>query len=46
MLPDIPSERRFLPIVGWRLRHRFPRLPSQTTYNERCRALAPELVIL
>jgi hypothetical protein len=41
MLLGIPSERRFLPIAGWRLRHLFPRLPAQATYNERCRRLAP-----
>ena len=46
MLLGIPSERRFLPIAGWRLRHLFPNLPAQTTYNERCRALAPKLVTL
>jgi hypothetical protein len=46
MLLGIPSERRFLPIAGWRLSHLFPRLPAQTTYNERCRALAPKLVVL
>lgn len=46
MLLGIPSERRFLPIAGWRLSHLFPRLPKQTTYNERCRALAPKLVVL
>lgn len=46
MLLGIPSERRFLPIAGWRLRHLFPRLPSQTTYNERCRSLSPKLVTL
>lgn len=46
MLLGIPSERRFLPIAGWRLLHLFPTLPSQTTYNARCRALAPKLVIL
>ena len=46
MLLGIPSERRFLPIAGWRLRHLFPHLPAQTTYNERCRSLAPKLVIL
>jgi len=46
MLLGIPSERRFLPIAGWRLRHLFPRLPARTTYNERCRGLAPKLVVL
>lgn len=46
MLLGIPSERRYLPIAGWRLCHLFPRLPARTTYNERCRALAPKLVVL
>jgi hypothetical protein len=46
MLLGIPSERRFLPIAGWRLVHLFPALPAQTTYNERCRQLAPKLVLL
>jgi hypothetical protein len=46
MLLGIPSERRFLPIAGWRLSHLFPRLPAQTTYNDRCRRLAPKLVTL
>ncbi len=46
MLLGIPSERRFLPIAGWRLRHLFPHLPAQTTYNERCRALSGKLVTL
>ena len=46
MLLGIPSERRFLPIAGWRLSHLFPWLPAQTTYNERCRQLAPKLVTL
>jgi Transposase DDE domain len=46
MLLGIPSERRFLPIAAWRLGHLFPKLPAQTTYNERCRQLAPKLVAL
>lgn len=46
MLLGIPSERRFLPIAGWRLGHLFRALPAQTTYNDRCRQLAPKLVIL
>jgi hypothetical protein len=46
MLLGIPSERRFLPVAAWRLGHLFPRLPSQTTYNQRCRELAPKLVTL
>ena len=46
MLLGIESERRYLPIAAWRLRHLFPRLPAQTTYNERCRQLAPKLVTL
>ena len=46
MLLGEPSERRFLPVAGWRLAHLFPRLPARSTYNERCRALAPKLVAL
>ena len=46
MLLGVPSERRFLPVAAWRLGHLFPVLPSQTTYKERCRQLAPKLVIL
>jgi hypothetical protein len=46
MLLGIDSERRFLPIAGWRLRHLFPWLPAQTTYNDRCRQLAPKLITL
>jgi Transposase DDE domain len=46
MLLAIPSERRFLPIAAWRLGHLFPTLPAQTTYNDRCRELAPKLVML
>jgi hypothetical protein len=46
MLLGIDSERRFLPIAAWRLGHLFPQLPSQTTYNERCRQLTPKLVTL
>ena len=46
MLLGIDSERQFLPIAGWRLGHLFPRLPAQTTYNQRCRQLAPKLVTL
>ena len=46
MLLGIESERQFLPLAGWRLRHLFPRLPAQSTYNERCRALAPKMVTL
>lgn len=46
MLLGIDSERRFLPIAGWRLRHLFPQLPAQTTYNDRCRELTPKLVTL
>ena len=46
MLLGIPSERRFLPVAGWRLSHLFPRLPARTTYNQRCRSLAPKLVVL
>ena len=46
MLLGIDSERRFLPLAGWRLSHLFPRLPAQTTYNDRCRQLTPKLVTL
>jgi hypothetical protein len=46
MLLGQPSDRRFLAIAGWRLGHLFPRLPSQSRYNERCRQLAPKLVTL
>jgi Transposase DDE domain len=41
-----PSDRRFLAVARWRLAHLFPRLPSQSRYNERCRQLAPKLVTL
>ncbi len=46
MLLGHPSERQFLPVAGWRLGHLFPHLPAQSSYNERCRALAPKLVTL
>jgi hypothetical protein len=46
MLLGIDSERRFLPLAAWRLRHLFPFLPAQTTYNERCRQLAGKLITL
>ena len=46
MLLGYPSERAFLPVAGWRLSHLFRQLPAQSTYNERCRALAPKLVVL
>ena len=46
MLLGQPSDRRFLALARWRLSHLFPKLPSQSRYNERCRALAPKLVTL
>ena len=46
MLLGCPSERQFLPLAGWRLGHLFPHLPTQSSYNERCRALSPKLVTL
>ena len=46
MLLGYPSERQFLPVAAWRLGHLFPQLPAQSTYNERCRRLAPKLVLL
>jgi hypothetical protein len=46
MLLGQPSDRRFLAVAGWRLGHLSPYLPSQSRYNERCRALVPKLVVL
>jgi hypothetical protein len=41
MLLGHPSDRRFLAVARRRLAHLFPLLPSQSRYNERCRALCP-----
>lgn len=46
MLLGQPSDRRFLAAARRRLGHLFPTFPSQSRYNERCRALAPKLVTL
>ncbi len=46
MLLQCPSDRVFLRRARRRLGHLFPYLPSQSRYNERCRALAPKLVTL
>jgi hypothetical protein len=46
MLLQCPSDRVFLRRARRRLGHLFPYLPSQPRYNERCRALAPKLVVL
>jgi hypothetical protein len=46
MLLQCPSDRVFLRRARRRLGHLFPYLPSQSRYNERCRALAPKLVAL
>jgi hypothetical protein len=46
MLLQAPSDRRFLCLAHWRLRHLFPHLPSQSRYNERCRRLVPKLLVL
>lgn len=46
MLLQCPSDRVFLPRARRRLGHLFCYLLSQSRYNERCRALAPELVAL
>jgi len=46
MLLQCPSDRVFLRRGRRRLGHLFPYLPSQSRYNERCRALAPKLVLL
>ena len=40
----IPSDRQFLGLVGKVLPGFFPRLPSQSQYNRRLRALTPQLV--
>ena len=46
MLLQSPSDRVFLRRAGRRLGHLFPYLPGQSRYNERCRLLAPKLVLL
>jgi hypothetical protein len=46
MLLQCPSDRVFLRRARRRLGHLFPYLRSQSRYNERCRALAPKLVLL
>jgi hypothetical protein len=46
MLLQCPSDRVFLRRARRRLGHLFPYLPSQSRYNERCRAVAPKLVLL
>lgn len=46
MLLQCPSDRAFLRRARRRLGHLFPYLPSQSRYNERCRTLAPKLVVL
>jgi Transposase DDE domain len=46
MLLQCASDRVFLRRARRRLGHLFPYLPSQPRYNERCRALAPKLLLL
>ncbi len=46
MLLQCPSDRVFLRRARPRLGHLFPYLPSQSSYNERCRRLVPKLVLL
>jgi len=46
MLLQAPSDRVFLRRARRRLGHLFPVLPSQSRYNERCRTLAPKLLLL
>ena len=46
MLLRCPSDRVFLRRARRRLGHFFPYLPSQSRYNERCRAMAPKLMVL
>jgi hypothetical protein len=40
---DCPSERRFLRFARQRLGHLFPYIPTQSGYNKRVRALAPQI---
>jgi hypothetical protein len=46
MFLQCPSDRVFLRRARRRLGHLFPYLPSQPRYNERCRRLAPKLLLL
>jgi hypothetical protein len=46
MLLQCPSDRVFLRRARGRLGHLFPHLPSQSSYNERCRRLVPKLGLL
>jgi hypothetical protein len=46
MLLQCPSDRVFLRRARRRLGHLFPYLLSQPRYNERCRRLAPKLMLL
>jgi hypothetical protein len=46
MLLQCPSDRVFLRRARRRLGHLFPHLPSQSSYNERCRRLTPKLMLL
>ena len=46
MLLQSPSDRVFLRRARRRLGHLFPYLPSQSSYNERCRRLVPKLLLL
>jgi hypothetical protein len=43
---DCPSERRFLRFARSRLGHLFPYIPTQSGYNKRVRALAPQVCLL
>lgn len=43
MLLDVPKDRQFLALAGWRLGHLFPELIDQSGYNRRLRELGPEI---
>jgi len=44
VLLDCPNERRFLRLAKRRLGHLFPYIPTQSAFNKRLRALAPQLL--
>jgi hypothetical protein len=46
VLLDCPKERRFLRFARHRLGHLFPRIPGQSGYNKRVRALTGEICAL
>ena len=44
VLLDIPGDRRFLAVAGFRLGHLFPKRPKQPGYHKRVRRLLPEIL--